>query len=890
MRFDRIVRKKLEAGSRKLRKDLLTECVSKHNRQAVGKAKLSNDEVHAIYMFDQASDQARRLLKLLWGTEQPSYTALPLSTLAMPFWVPKGSLSNRLQADKNAVWHAIASHSWEKVEEMLVRLKSKWDHKCQECIAKGGKPPVRQSQLVATWRDSGREAEVMMMASLWVTVAPDVKQRLGNEEYQKLKTQWRIGNLDTRLLPEVQALRPDFKPADLSFHGSEECVGRLPTDFDADEDAQEAMRQLVLLNRTLAVEQGHMRAFRAAQARQQSASLAAECEWQQAITDAVEKAWVGHNFMYQTQTAKSFQQAVQSGHVAHESLAARLLKDRSDIPCLAVVNVPMLGAAASSMIKDVVNGMATDLQAFPATTMYVVIPPNQVQFGVGRLPKPERDAKVLEHQLLWKAALEDTNMIFLLKASGVWLCLSRSVADNMSSKNIFGSSIIVKRKAIPSLATAMGRTDMENFLKRHNFATSGDTNRDIDIERRQWFSGQAFLSELVGACLKGTKIKGAHYLLVKDFTLYDAELCKFAIAQNSKSAGQQPCRLAYFGVAGAGSTTNKDTIVQNVQAIVEDKVKEAIRKHEYPLAAIPSSFQAKRQEVAAPCLDTALFKLTMPILQGGELVCLESTLEQGLRCGKVCLPETEENKGMNWNQILSQHNQELEQASRPAVTLTMSPNIDEKGMGRCKLPSTSAYEILVAKDGKGYVKGLADDTIAKPLFPIAGFFKTGAEAQHLIASGHSSVIAYCLSATTEVLLRAKGTGQLPPSLEPFSNVPTPLQDILKAMASAGIAIPDIHLHKVTSAVQNGQPEWTVSNTQSSCLKATVEEPGEDTAKQFPPSEVQATKVSSYLDLSGLQASKVVFALEYDGSKLKGMHPYVCLQQVSKIGKGIISQL
>ena len=79
---------------------------------------------------------------------------------------------------------------------------------------------------------------------------------------------------------------------------------------------------------------------------------------------------------------------------------------------------------------------------------------------------------------------------------------------------------------------------MDGYTK----AISGDTNRDVDIERRQWFSGQAFLSELLGACLKGTKLKGSNHVLVKDFTMYNAELAKHAIAQNSTTG--QPAGLA----------------------------------------------------------------------------------------------------------------------------------------------------------------------------------------------------------------------------------------------------------------------------------------------------------------------------------------------------------
>ena len=115
-----------------------------------------------------------------------------------------------------------------------------------------------------------------------------------------------------------------------------------------------------------------MRAYRANLRRYQSTSLAAECDWQQAVSDAVEKAWAS-GFLYQIQTAKCFQGGLQASHVAHDSLAARLLKSRADVPVLGVVNVPMLGVHASSCIKDIVSALATDLQPFrppPCTSSF----------------------------------------------------------------------------------------------------------------------------------------------------------------------------------------------------------------------------------------------------------------------------------------------------------------------------------------------------------------------------------------------------------------------------------------------------------------------------------------------------------------------------------------
>ena len=159
----------------------------------------------------------------------------------------------------------------------------------------------------------------------------------------------------------------------------------------------------------------------------------------------------------------------------------------------------------------------------------------------------------------------------------------------------------------------------------------------------------------------------------------------------------------------------------------------------------------------------------------------------------------------------------------------------------------------------------------------AGFFKTGAEAVHLIAAGHASVFEYALTATSDVLLRPKQGTSLPACLQAFHDVPIQLQSICVAMVSAGLAKPDLHLRKITSEVQGGQVQRLWKRRPM-------------TRPRFPPAEVPRSKVSAYVDLAGLKASRVLFAVELDGSKMKGMHPHLCLKERSKLAKGVIAQI
>ena len=164
--------------------------------------------------------------------------------------------------------------------------------------------------------------------------------------------------------------------------------------------------------------------------------------------------------------------------------------------------------------------------------MYIIVPPNQPVHGVGRVSKHERDQKVLAHQLLWKSEPETMDNAIILRASALfdvetmysderdlgielWVVLpqgppaaetgddgmavlqspastqsqgSQSTVSqslqSIQSKNVFASSVLVKRKAIPGLVHCMERSKMQNFGKDLSFAQGGATNGDTDLERK----------------------------------------------------------------------------------------------------------------------------------------------------------------------------------------------------------------------------------------------------------------------------------------------------------------------------------------------------------------------------------------------------------------------
>lgn len=690
-RFDKIVSHKINSGSRKCRQDLLQETIYRHNKQAVGKAKINTNEIAALYFFDEAPLNLRRALKLIWGTEAPAQTAAPLSLVGQPFLIPKKSLSGKFSAQSNPLWHEISKHSWDKVAEFLKRLETKWNAKLQEYYDRGQAPPIYQPQVCGQFRDSGREAEVMLMASFMVHFKSDLEKLLGEGGFCKLQHTWRTGHFDSKLLPEIQACRPDFKLADLGFtpEGTADQAA-LPEAFDMDEEEQANLRVLIGLARGLRKEQDAMRAHRAAATRHQTATLAADSEWQQHLAAAVKDVWQEHGLYYQAQACKDLQACQSAESSVHQTLAARLLVGKSNVPIITFVNVPMLGAQASTLVRNTVAHMSAELASNPEISMCVVLPPNQPEHGQGHgtknAGKALREESVARHQALWRAELETCESIKAFRCTAlfneqtmysderdlglqVWVVVSATVADNLQAKNIFGSSTLLKRKAVPGLLNVMQRVDMLNFWKDLAFAQTGQTNRDADAERRQHYSGHAFFYDLLLTILSGTKLKTTNTVLIRDETLYDAELGKAVASLNSCKTGTAAGMktwpdLAYIGLCWAPSATVKQIVAKNVQTMLEEHVQGAIARGEYALAKMPAGLQAPRpaDKSQAPQLDMSVFELTVPQTTNLELPFLKTTMDKGQACSKTSLPSSEVWSGLAWADIVKQHNDEFNPA------------------------------------------------------------------------------------------------------------------------------------------------------------------------------------------------------------------------------------
>ena len=700
LRFDAIVNQKVAAGARKVRQDLFAETINKHNRQAVGKAKIYADEVVALQVYDSAPEEFRRMLKLIWGTDIPANTAIPLSAFSAGYWTSKKSLSARISAQANPLWHQIGTHSWEKMLEVLKRMEGKWNMKCilalankpvkiksfqvfkasvgcpgEEFAARGQKAPTH-SNVASSFRDAGKESEIFMMASFMVHFRTDLRNILGDAGYERTLETWRSGLLDSKLLPEIQAMRPDFKLDDLGFLQQFSAKASvLPLNFAQDDETVEQTSNLIALARGLKSEQEAMKAHKAIVQRCQSQKLAAECEYQQKMKDAVQDVWTEHSLFYQFHPCRL--QATQAHlQTVRAQIAGRLLIPVADLPVLHVVNLPMVGSSCSTFVTSFVDCLAVELNAIPNTSIALIIPPNQAEYGKGKLAKMHREKSVAEHREHWRQELESKQTLNVTCARAlfdqesmysddralsfeIWVAMAAVAEDDVAGKNIFGNSTLVKRKAIPGPVQCLQRSGMANWSKPHSFASNRDTKRDVDLECKQFFSGKSFFAELLKATLQPSRLKAQNAVLIADITMYDSELPRAVMSLNAVASSLP--QLAYCGVTWFSNS--KEIIVDNVKMDVEEAIKGAIMRNQYDMAKLPAALTAQSGQSASsvqsfPVLDMSQFKLTLP-QPDHQLRWLQTTLDRGTECGSVVLPSSETWQGMSWSDIKAQHEKDF---------------------------------------------------------------------------------------------------------------------------------------------------------------------------------------------------------------------------------------
>ena len=104
--------------------------------------------------------------------------------------------------------------------------------------------------------------------------------------------------------------------------------------------------------------------------------------------------------------------------------------------------------------------------------------------------------------------------------------------------------------------------------------------------------GKAFFSDLILAAVKGTKLSGKNTVLIRDETMYDAELAP-AVAKLNGMAQKSWPDLAYAGICWHAGTAGRAQIASNVGPIVQDHVKGAISQNAYGLVKVAPHVQPR---------------------------------------------------------------------------------------------------------------------------------------------------------------------------------------------------------------------------------------------------------------------------------------------------------
>lgn len=275
---------------------------------------------------------------------------------------------------ENPLWADILEHSWLKVVQWSKRMLSKWNFKIAEVVKAGRQPQIRSQSVCSVYRDAGREKEVRRMSCLMVHFDDFFKAHLTGAQYETLLVQWSTGRLDSRLTPEVIAMRPDFKPQDLAFLFVE--VPEDPVNFLEDGTAKEKTAALEKLVKKVKSEQA---AFRREQAMRKAAEgnyMSLHAAWSDKVEEELERLWEEHKINYQAFLVGD----LAAGHRALVGARADLvgldvpLSKPEQVPSICFWNVPMLGSSASTMIDQAVSVIAADCAHAPQLTLHLVCP------------------------------------------------------------------------------------------------------------------------------------------------------------------------------------------------------------------------------------------------------------------------------------------------------------------------------------------------------------------------------------------------------------------------------------------------------------------------------------------------------------------------------------
>ena len=329
----------------------------------------------------------------------------------------KISAATARRRKENPLWSEILQHSWAKVVKWARRVLDKWNYKISEVVKAGRQPQLRSAAVCAVYRDGGREKEVWRMACLMEHFDEFFKETLTPAQYAALQLQWSSGRLDSRLTPEVLAMRPDFRPHDLAFL-FQEMVVEQPTNFLDDGSGKESSAKLEKLLKKLRAEQSAYRRESALRKAADGNYLGLHATWQLKVDEAVDDLFESHQPNYQVFSSPDLSSGHRSLLSARQDLVGldgNTATAGDKVPSICFWNLPMLGASASTCVQAAADLIASDCAHSPNLNLHVICPPNQASFG----KSTDADGSdVADHVERWWSALnEPSRSLSVVKAT-----------------------------------------------------------------------------------------------------------------------------------------------------------------------------------------------------------------------------------------------------------------------------------------------------------------------------------------------------------------------------------------------------------------------------------------------------------------------------------------
>jgi hypothetical protein len=201
-------------SGRKSKQELIVEQILNHNKkETVRSSRIKTDEIAALKNVVVMSDWAQRRLKVIWQSQLPPYSSVPITLLASRFLSPTQEV--KVNKDEKPVWLDILGYSTSKSDAWLARIDGRFNNLVTEMTAKGKKPNLQNQ--AAQYRDTGHEDMVWMMSCVKVWAWALAAQNNTAERMKELEACWRRGALDDSLRDHVVLMKATFKASDLPW-------------------------------------------------------------------------------------------------------------------------------------------------------------------------------------------------------------------------------------------------------------------------------------------------------------------------------------------------------------------------------------------------------------------------------------------------------------------------------------------------------------------------------------------------------------------------------------------------------------------------------------------------------------------------------------------------